>query len=130
MKQDKITYTHGKIINICIVYEIKKNYNISSYQTLENCLFGAATFTKNVDIDEFKYSGCGIGFGRKRTFSFGNKFGRNFIIFGVDMSSSVHVDIKNKSIFILGEDPTQGLDGTTLTASINFTENNFTEIFA
>ena len=46
------------------------------------------------------------------------------------MSSSVHVDIKNKSIFILGEDPTQGLDGTTLTASINFTENNFTEIFA
>ena len=130
MKQDKITYTHGKIINICIVYEIKKNYNISSYQTLENCLFGAATFTKNVDIDEFKYSGYGIGFGRKRTFSFGNKFGRKFIIFGVDMSSSVHVDIKNKSIFILGEDPTQGLDGTTLTASINFTENNFTEIFA
>ena len=44
------------------------------------------------------------------------------------MSSSVHVDNKKKDILILGEDPTQGLDGTTLTAekkySINFTENH------
>ena len=44
------------------------------------------------------------------------------------MSSSVHVDNKKKDILILGEGPTQGLDGTTLTEeknySINFTENN------
>ena len=44
------------------------------------------------------------------------------------MSSSVHVDNKKKYILILGEGPTQGLDGTTLTAekkySINFNENN------
>ena len=44
------------------------------------------------------------------------------------MSSSVHVDNKKKYILVLGEGPTQGLDGTTLTAekkySINFTENN------
>ena len=38
-KQDKITYTHGKIVNIYIVYEISKNYNIITYPTLENCLF-------------------------------------------------------------------------------------------
>ena len=31
LKQDKITYTHGKIINIYIVYEISKIFNISSY---------------------------------------------------------------------------------------------------
>ena len=41
------------------------------------------------------------------------------------MSSCVHVDNKKKDILILGEGPTQGLDGTTLTAekrySINFT---------
>ena len=41
------------------------------------------------------------------------------------MSSSAHADNKKKDILILGEDPTQGLDGTTLTAekmySINFT---------
>ena len=44
------------------------------------------------------------------------------------MSSSVHIDNKKKDILLLGEGPTQGLDGTTLTAerkySINFTENN------
>ena len=37
-------------------------------------------------------------------------------------------DINEKNIIILGQEPTQGLDGTTLTAeklySINFTENN------
>ena len=32
------------------------------------------------------------------------------------MSSSVHVDNKKKYILILGEGPTQRLDGTTLTA--------------
>ena len=46
LKEDKITYTHGKIINIYIVDEISKNYNISSYSTLENCLFGAVSLTK------------------------------------------------------------------------------------
>ena len=89
LKQGKITYTHGKKVNIYIIYEINKNFNISSYPTLENCLFGTVTLTKNVDIDKYKYSGYGIGFDRKRTFSVGNGFG---IIFGVDMSSSVHVD--------------------------------------
>ena len=28
---------HGKIVNIYIVYEISKKFNISSYPTLENC---------------------------------------------------------------------------------------------
>ena len=37
---------------------------------------------------------------------------------------SVHVDNKKKDILILGEGPTQRLDGTTLTNSIHFTENN------
>ena len=39
LKQDKITYTHGKIVNIYIVYEISKSINISDYPTLEKCLF-------------------------------------------------------------------------------------------
>ena len=51
-------------------------------------------------------------------------FGSNVIIFGVDMSSSVHVDNKKKNILILGKGPTQDLEHT-LTAekmySINFT---------
>ena len=46
LKQDQITYTYRKIVNIYIVYKINKNYNISSYLTLENCLFAAASLTK------------------------------------------------------------------------------------
>ena len=43
-------------------------------------------------------------------------WGKNVIIFGVDMSSSVHIDNKNRDILILDKRPTQGLDYTTLTA--------------
>ena len=57
LKQDKITYTHGKVVNFYIVYEINKNFPISSSPMLENCLFDAVTLTKNVDIDKYKYSG-------------------------------------------------------------------------
>ena len=76
-------------------------------------------------------NGYGIGFDRKETFPFDNGFGRNSIIFGVDMNSSVHVDNKNnkkKYILVLDEGPAQGFDSTTLTAekqkSISFSENN------
>ena len=52
LKQEKITYTHGKIVNIYIVYEIEESVNISSYPTLENCLFGAVKLAKHVDVDQ------------------------------------------------------------------------------
>ena len=65
LKQEKITFNHGKIVNIYIVYEIEKIVNISSYPTPENCLFGAVKLTKHVDVDLYKYSGYGIGFDRK-----------------------------------------------------------------
>ena len=128
LKQDKATHNHGTIVNIYIVYEISKNYNISSYPTLENCLFGAVSLTKLVDIDQYKYSGYGIGFDRKGEFSFGsNGFGRNVMILGTDISSSVHAN-NTKNIFVLGKDFVQGLDNTTFYAeklySVNFTEND------
>ena len=50
LKEDKITQTRGKIVNSYMVYEINKNYNISSYPTLGNCLFGTVSLTKNNDI--------------------------------------------------------------------------------
>ena len=83
--------------------------------------------TKSNDIDKYKYSGYGTGFDRNGKFSVDDEFGRNCIIFGVGMSSSVNLDNKKKSLH-LGAGPTQGLDGTALTAekmcSINFTKNN------
>ena len=68
LKQEKITFNHGKIVNIYIVYEIERSVNIRSYPTLGNCLFGAVKLTKHVDIDLYRYSRYGIGFDRKRFF--------------------------------------------------------------
>ena len=74
LKQDNITYTHGTIVNIYIVYEISKNINISSYPILESILSGTVSLIKNVDFDEYKYSGYDTGFDKKRNF-----FSRNWI---------------------------------------------------
>ena len=87
-------------------------------------VFGAVTLTKNADIDKYRYSGYGIGFDRRSSFSFpGGGFGQNVLIFGVDMSFSAHINNKKKDILVLGIGPTQGLQHT-LTAekmySINF----------
>ena len=84
--------------------------------------------TKNVNIDRYGYSGYGIGFDRKGSFSFsGGGYGQNLLILGVDMSVSAHIDNKKKDILVLGIGPTQGLEHK-LTAekmySINFTEKN------
>ena len=38
-KQDSVTFNHKNVVNIYIVYDISKNFNISDYLTLENCLF-------------------------------------------------------------------------------------------
>ena len=48
LKQDKVTCTHGTIVNLYNVYEISKHYTISVYPTLENCLFGAVSLTTNI----------------------------------------------------------------------------------
>ena len=83
--------------------------------------------TKNADIDKYKYSGYGIGFGRHRFFSHSSsRTGRNAIIFGVHVSSPTKIDNMKKDILILGKGPTQGLEHTLSAEkmySINFTEN-------
>ena len=102
-----------KIANIYIVYELDKA-NVKTHPTLVNCW--AVSITKNADIDKNKYSGYGTGFDRAGFYLLrdGN-FGGN-VIFGVDMSSSAHVDNKGKYILILGTFPTQGLGEHPLTA--------------
>ena len=50
LKQENISYDHGKVVNIYIVYGIDRNVDISSYTTLENCLFGAVKLTRHVDM--------------------------------------------------------------------------------
>ena len=101
------------IVNIYIVYELGPSSSYSNDPKLKNCLFGAATLTKNEDIDNHGYSGYGIGFDRRLSFSFPDgTFGQNVLVFGVDMSSSGHTDNKKKVILVLGEGPTQRLEHT------------------
>ena len=65
------------------------------------------------DIDKYKYSGYGIGFDRRSSLSFpSGGFSQNVLIFGVDVSSSSHIDNKKKDILVLGKGPTQGLEHT------------------
>ena len=99
LKQSNISYAHGKVVNIYIVYEIFSYIPGNNYPTLENRLFGAVTLTKNAYFDKYRYSGYGIGFDRRGSFSFpGGGFGKNLITFGVDMNSSILVDNKGKNI--------------------------------
>ena len=99
LKQPKISYTHGKVVNIYIVYELGASSSHNNDPTLKNCLFGAVTLTKNADIDKYGYSGYGTGFDRKSSFSFpGGGFGQNVLIFGADMSSSAHIDNKKRYV--------------------------------
>ena len=68
------------------------------------------------DIEKYKYFGYGIGFNRRSSFSFpSGGFGQNVLIFGADMSTSIHIDNKKKDILVLGRGPMQGLE-STLTA--------------
>ena len=114
-KISSVTTSDGRVSKLVYDNARKKVKNFSV--TLENCLFGAVKLTKNTDIDNYTYSGYGIGFFSRGTFLHSSGgFGKNVIISGADMSNSVHVDNKKKDILILGDRPTQGLDNTTLTA--------------
>ena len=56
LKQPRISYTHRKVVNIYIIYKInKKDSTASSDPTLENCLLGAVTLTKNVNIEVWTF---------------------------------------------------------------------------
>ena len=48
LKQLKVSYTHKKIVNIYIVYELGASGSHINDPTLNNCLFSAITLTKNV----------------------------------------------------------------------------------
>ena len=115
--------------NLFIVYELDTwSQDLNTNFTLKDCLFGSVKITKNTNPGNYSYSEYGIGFDSRSLFSIPNfDWRKNVVIFRVDMSSSVHIDNKNKGILILGKGPTQGLDDTTLTAetkySINFSRS-------
>ena len=97
--------------------------------TLKDCLFGSVKLIKNAPLDKYVYSGYGAGFDLRSEFSLNDgSIGKTVIIFGINMSSSVHIDHKGKDILILSIAPTPGLDDTTISAeaqySINFSRSS------
>ena len=109
--------------------------NLNTDFTLNNCLFGSVKLTRNADQDKYKYVVYGRGLDSCSEFLITDRnIGKNVITFGADMSSSVHIDNKNKDILILGGMPTQELHDTTLTAEakcpIDFTQPRKKIIFS
>ena len=80
-----------KVINLYISYTLGPQLgNLNANFTLVNCLFRSVKLNKNADIDKYKYSGYGIGFDSRSDFLFTvGSYGKNVIIFGADISSSV-----------------------------------------
>ena len=98
-KKSKISYNHGKVVNIYIVYELGASSSHIDDPTSKNCLFGAVTLAKNADIDKHGYSGYGIGFDRRWNFSFpGGGYGQKVLIFGVDIGFTAQIDNKTKGL--------------------------------
>ena len=114
MKQSKIGYAHGTVVNIYIVYDLKNTKISNPDFTVQNALFGAGKITKDVDTSNYKYNGYGICFDGKSDFSFGNiANGKQVRIFDADMSFSSHSANKRQNIYVLRKYFVQGINGTT-----------------
>ena len=66
LKQPNVTFTHKKVVNIYIIYELRASSSNFSDPTIKNFLF--VTLTKNRDIDKYRYSGYRIGFDKRGSF--------------------------------------------------------------
>ena len=90
----------------CLKQEGKAPYTPSNVVDLY--LFtGNVKITKNGYPDKYSYSGYGVDFDSFSLFSIPIfDWGKNAIIFGVDISLSVHIDNKHKDILVLGKGPT------------------------
>ena len=55
MKQNKLGYAHGKIINVYIVYDLKNRTIDNTDFIVVNGLFGNVKLTKNTDTSKYQY---------------------------------------------------------------------------
>ena len=124
------------VINIYCVFKLDP---IASSRdttfTIQNALFGAMQTTKNAtDNSKKNYKGYGIWF--NETSEFGHTIteggfahttdARNVLIFGEDMSFSVHATNRENHIYLMGTGFTHGINDITIYAEKNF-YRNFTD---
>ena len=55
LRQPNFAFSHKKVVNIYIVYELGASSSHINDPTLKNCLSGAVTLTKNAGIEKYKY---------------------------------------------------------------------------
>ena len=68
LKQDKISFDWGEVVNIYIIYDVNERFEMVSCPTLKNCLSGAIKLINYPEFDKYKYYGYGIGLERKGFF--------------------------------------------------------------
>ena len=123
------------VINIYIVYKLDP---IASSRdttfTIQNALVGAMQITKNADNSKSNYKGYGICFDERSEFGHTITEGgfahttdaRNVLIFGADMSFSVHKTNRANHIYVMGTGLSKAIHDTTLYAEKDF-YRNFTD---
>ena len=124
------------VVNIYIVCKLDPLAStIDKSFTIQNALFGAMQITKNTtDNSKNNYKGYGIRFDERSEFGHTITEGghahttdaRNVLIFGADMSFSVHAANRANHIYLMGTGLTQGINDTTIYAEKNF-YRNFTD---
>ena len=75
-------------------------------------MFGSTNIVKHNDKEKYVYTGYGIPFDGKGSWSFNDEFVRKVVIFGVDNSSSSHTKNLKNGLLILGEGDTFGINGS------------------
>ena len=136
-QQNKVIIpNNNNVINIYCVYKMDPiaSTRDTSY-TIQNALFGAMQITKDAtNNSKNNYKGYGLCFDERSNFSHTitqdgrqrTSNGKNVIIFGADMSSSIHATNRANHIYCFGEGLTQGINDTTIYAEKNY-YRNFTE---
>ena len=126
------------VVNIYCVYKLDPIASTRDTSfTIQDVLFGAMQITKNAtDNSKNNYKRYGICFDERS--QFGHTMiedgrthitnDRNVLIFGADMSFSVHATNRANHIYVMGDGFTQGINDTTLYVAKkyfrNFTEPN------
>ena len=141
-QQNNILTSNDNVINTNLIniYCVYKLDPITSSRdrsfTIQNALFGAMQITKNAtDNSENNYKGYGTCFDERSEFGHTITEGgfthttdaKNVLIFGADMSFSVHATNRANHIYLLGKGLTQGINYTTIYAEKNFSRN-FTDL--
>ena len=118
------------VVNIYIVYKLDPLASTRDKSfTIQNALFGAMQITKNAtDNDKNNYKGYIICFDERSQFGHTTTESsrahttdaRNVLIFGANMSFSVHATNRANHIYLMGTGLTQGINDTTIYAETNF----------